>query len=140
MMIMTTQRSDEHHEESISSPIIGGAANKVEPIYQRRFPFQLHDMLRDSKKNGFEDVCCWLPCGTAFKILDQNLFEEYIMPGYFKMSKYGSFQRQLNLYEFRRVRRGPKKGKNKMCVVVVSRVILLFCLEAHGVFRLATYY
>ncbi len=133
---MTNRRSD-GHEESISTII--GAASMVEPINQRRFPSQLHDMLRDSTKNRFEDVGCWLPCGTAFNILDQILFAEYIMPGYFNMSKYGSFQRQLNLYDFRRVRRGPKKGKNKICVVVVGLYLCLAWKLAHGVFRLATY-
>jgi hypothetical protein len=110
-MIMTT-KSPEH----ASSSMLAAARSKTtEPMCQLRFPFQLHDMLSDANNNGFEDVVSWLPCGTVFKILDQDWFEKYMMPAYFSMSKYGSFQRQLNLYEFRRVRRGPNKGKNMVC-------------------------
>lgn len=37
-------------------------------------------------------------------------FAEHVMPKYFRMSRYSSFQRQLNLYEFQRVTDGPDKG------------------------------
>jgi hypothetical protein len=96
-------------DRNTSTSAILAAASKMEPIRQLRFPFQLHDMLRDATKNGFVDVVSWLPCGTGFKVFDQHLFEEFIMPGYFAMSKYKSFLRQLNLYQFRRLQPGTRQ-------------------------------
>jgi HSF-type DNA-binding len=32
------------------------------------------------------------------------------MPLHFRMSRYSSFQRQLNLYDFQRITEGPDKG------------------------------
>jgi hypothetical protein len=82
-----------------------------------RFPFRLHDMLLDATKNGFEDVIGWLPSGTAFQIIDQDLFEEYILQAYFDMTKYKSFQRQLNLYRFQLIRRSTDISQSKNLVV-----------------------
>jgi hypothetical protein len=82
-----------------------------------RFPFRLHDMLLDATKNGFEDVIGWLPSGTAFQIVDQELFEEYILQAYFDMTKYKSFQRQLNLYRFQLKRSATDKSQSEKLVV-----------------------
>lgn len=73
---------------------------------QLRFPFQLHDMLQDAPKKGFEDVISWLPSGKSFKIHDQTLFQSSILPAYFSMRKYKSFQRQLHWYAFTRTSKG----------------------------------
>jgi hypothetical protein len=67
-------------------------------------------MLQDATKNGFEHIVSWLPCGTAFKVFDQDLFEEFIIPGYFTMSKYKSFIRQLNFYQFRMFQPGKREN------------------------------
>jgi hypothetical protein len=101
--------ADKRPERSNTSiKAILAATKKAEPICQLRFPYQLYDMLRDATKNGFDDVVSWLPCGTAFKVFDQHLFEELIMPVYFKMSNFKSFLRQLNFYQFQRLQPGTR--------------------------------
>jgi hypothetical protein len=74
------------------------------------FPTKLHRVLQDSKREGFEHIVSWIHGGTAFKVHDVNHFMERIMPIYFDQSKFESFRRQLNLYGFTRVTRGPSRG------------------------------
>jgi hypothetical protein len=93
------------------NPCISVPLNDDVQVYQLRFPFQLHEMLQDAQKKGFEDVIAWLPCGTAFKIHNQALFQKEILPAYFSMKKYKSFQRQLHWYTFHRATRGFNNGK-----------------------------
>lgn len=46
------------------------------------------------------------------------------MPKYFRMSRFSSFQRQLNLYDFQRVTEGPDKGAYYHELFVQGRPIL----------------
>jgi hypothetical protein len=59
------------------------------------FPFKLHRMLRDSKKENTEHIVSWSPDGESFKIYNQELFVSEVMPKYFKQTKYRSFQRMV---------------------------------------------
>ncbi len=74
------------------------------------FPSKLHRMLQDAKREGFEHIVSWIHGGTAFKVHDVSSFMKEIMPIYFDQSKFESFRRQLNLYGFTRVTRGPSRG------------------------------
>jgi hypothetical protein len=62
------------------------------------FPSKLFQMLEN---NTNSEVFGWLSNGQSFGIFDQARFAE-ILPVYFKHKKLSSFQRQLNLYGFRR--------------------------------------
>jgi hypothetical protein len=74
------------------------------------FPRKLHAMLEATSKNNLEDVAAWQPGGKSFKVIQPQRFATEIMLTYFNQSKYRSFQRQLNIYGFRRVQHGPNKG------------------------------
>jgi hypothetical protein len=50
------------------------------------------------------DIVSWLPHGMAFRIHKPKAFAEHVMPKYFNKTKYRSFQRQLQIYGFRRVK------------------------------------
>ena len=78
---------------------------------QESFPWKVHDMLRQVKLNNQEHIVSWDFNGRALKVHDPQAFASEILPAYFLHStKWESFQRQLNLYGFTRISRGPQKG------------------------------
>lgn len=68
------------------------------------FPFKLHSILGSAGSSGQESIISWLPSGKAFKIHKPKEFADVIMPQYFNQTKYRSFQRQLYIYGFDRVK------------------------------------
>lgn len=74
------------------------------------FPQKLHFLLQQAEKEGFDHIISWVNDGAAFKVHDSKAFLEKVMPNYFDQSKFESFRRQLNLYGFQRVSRGPSRG------------------------------
>lgn len=74
------------------------------------FTLKLHACLDDARFQGFEQIISW-ETDSLFKVHDVDAFAKIIMPRYFKsQTKYKSFQRQLNLYEFERITSGVLKG------------------------------
>jgi len=53
----------------------------------------------------------WCDDGKSFEIINLSEFEMKVLPSYFNLDKLRSFYRQLNLYEFERVRRVCRAGK-----------------------------
>ncbi|KAF0689092.1 Aste57867_19364 [Aphanomyces stellatus] len=47
-------------------------------------------------------IISWANGGSSIQILDTDRMAQYILPKYFKHSKYASFQRQLNYFGFRK--------------------------------------
>ena len=70
------------------------------------FPDKLMDML-DKESVLHPDIISWCSHGRAFIVRKPKVFTSDIMGEYFKQSKLTSFQRQLNLYGFRRITQGP---------------------------------
>mmetsp|Transcript_12231 Transcript_12231/g.17401 ORF Transcript_12231/g.17401 Transcript_12231/m.17401 type:complete len:248 (-) Transcript_12231:149-892(-) len=78
----------------------------------QQFPRRLYEMLESESKLAstlpdHQHVISWSASGKAFGILDVNLFTSRVLSKYFRTSKFSSFQRNLNLYGFSKVRRGP---------------------------------
>lgn len=71
------------------------------------FQFKLHSLLDE---NRFDLVISWQPHGRSFVVHKPVDFVQNVMPMYFNQTKYASFQRQLNLYGFRRITHGRDKG------------------------------
>ena len=67
------------------------------------FPIALYNMLDTVDKLGLSHIVSWQPHGRAFSVHAPKAFVEQVMPLFFRQSKISSFQRQLNLYGFRRL-------------------------------------
>lgn len=78
----------------------------------QQFPRRLYEMLQSEAElartdANHKDIITWSESGKAFRILNVALFSSEVLPKYFRTSKFSSFQRNLNLYGFSKVRRGP---------------------------------
>lgn len=58
-------------------------------------------MLEDT---SFSNVVAWGPHGDCFVVKDMNEFTKSILPRMFKHSNFASFVRQLNKYDFHKVK------------------------------------
>ncbi|KAF7796979.1 hypothetical protein EIP86_008168 [Pleurotus ostreatoroseus] len=65
------------------------------------FVKKLYKMLEDT---SFADVVSWGPQGDCFVVKDMNEFTKSILPRMFKHSNFASFVRQLNKYDFHKVK------------------------------------
>ena len=63
-----------------------------------------------TSNHEFDQAISFVAQGTAFQIHDARIFETEIMPLYFSSTRMSSFQRQLNIYGFERIERGPYRG------------------------------
>jgi hypothetical protein len=74
-----------------------------------QFPFRLHNMLDDAERTGHSHIVSWSPGGESFKIhLPKQLIN--VLQKYFRQSKFKSFLRQLQGYDFKRITRGKDQG------------------------------
>mmetsp|Transcript_20774 Transcript_20774/g.23267 ORF Transcript_20774/g.23267 Transcript_20774/m.23267 type:complete len:259 (-) Transcript_20774:200-976(-) len=78
----------------------------------QQFPRRLYEMLEGESNLAeaspeYNKIIMWSDSGKAFGILDVQLFASQVLPKYFRTNKFSSFQRNLNLYGFSKVRRGP---------------------------------
>ncbi|KAE9299899.1 hypothetical protein PF008_g23137 [Phytophthora fragariae] len=84
---------------TVSSPA-SSPASSASPPPREVAPFlkSLRRMLQDES----DAVLRWTPDGRAFEIHDMDEMMARVLPKYFKHSKYTSFQRQLNYFNFRK--------------------------------------
>lgn len=70
------------------------------------FPEKLYIILENSSIESAQ----WAENGICFRIVNEEVFLDKVMPQYFKQTKMTSFQRQLNSYGFRKISRGGESG------------------------------
>jgi HSF-type DNA-binding len=100
-----------------------------------KFPFKLHHILSEAERLGFVHIIGWTPAGDGFRVYEPKSFARTIMPKYFGMSHYKSFQRQLSLYSFKRATEGVNRGKyassTEHCRTEIGSVPHFVCKIGH---------
>ena len=92
-----------------------------------KFPWRLHHVLAVAEANGQEAIISWLPSGCAFRVHDREAFVRGLMKSHFNQNTFKSFQRQLNLWGFQRIKNGRGayhhpffvKGFPEMCRLMI---------------------
>ncbi|KAM3137986.1 hypothetical protein pb186bvf_009881 [Paramecium bursaria] len=65
------------------------------------FITKLYSILEDQVNNH---IIQWSPAGDAFILVNQELLESKVLSRHFKHNHYSSFLRQLNMYDFQKIR------------------------------------
>ncbi|KAG0441159.1 Transcription factor SKN7 [Dictyocoela muelleri] len=65
------------------------------------FVEKLYDILEDE---SCKQYICWHPDSTSFIIIDPSEFAKVVLPQYFKHNNLSSFVRQLNKYDFHKIK------------------------------------
>ncbi|KAJ1018827.1 hypothetical protein NDA16_004632 [Ustilago loliicola] len=84
----------------------GGDATQTANKGTSDFVKKLFSML-DGK--AYESVVAWSPSGETFIVKDMNDFTKHVLPRNFRHSNFASFVRQLNKYDFHKVK-NPEDG------------------------------
>jgi len=121
----TTTKSKKMPRSTLASrrPALAFKGPTPEVAQQLRFPWKLHLLLErceyEHQQKRIAAVTdnspvldmpiSWLPCGKAFKVHDKERFVQEIMPSFFGTQSFKTFQRNLNLWGFTRVSKGPQK-------------------------------
>jgi hypothetical protein len=77
------------------------------PGSQRQFVGKLVEILNDMSNSN---LISWNQSGTSFIVKDTETFSQVILPKYFKTNNFNSFVRQLNMYNFHKVKNANSKG------------------------------
>ncbi|KAI0123716.1 response regulator-like protein [Xylariales sp. AK1849] len=73
------------------------------------FVRKLYKMLEDP---AYSEVVRWGNDGDSFVVLENEKFTKTILPKHFKHSNFASFVRQLNKYDFHKVRQNEENGQS----------------------------
>ena len=110
--VQNEQQRKQQQSEAVSSTKSWDGIGNPDIHLPESFPVKLHRILCELEKvPGGTNIACFLPHGRAFMIRDIQMFEASVMKKYYRrMSRFASFQRQLNLYDFQRIHKGIDKG------------------------------
>ncbi|QLL32479.1 hypothetical protein HG536_0C06480 [Torulaspora globosa] len=61
------------------------------------------------ERGEYPDIVRWTESGDSFVVLDTGKFTTQILPNHFKHSNFASFVRQLNKYDFHKVKKTPEE-------------------------------
>ncbi|KXN87180.1 Transcription factor prr1 [Leucoagaricus sp. SymC.cos] len=91
----------EQQQTQMSQPRESSTAHDDPMPSTSDFVKKLYKMLEDP---SFQSVVSWGPQGDCFVVKDMNEFTKSILPRMFKHSNFASFVRQLNKYDFHKVK------------------------------------
>ena len=71
-------------------------SKKVDRELRQPFPVKVYEMLENADEKQFSHIVSWNEVGTGFMVHNKDLFTKEIVPHYFNLTKYKSFQRQVS--------------------------------------------
>ncbi|KAL7466263.1 hypothetical protein ACHAXS_006554 [Conticribra weissflogii] len=74
---------------------------------QQSFPVTLHDILSSEK---YASAIVWMPHGRSWKVVDQKMFKNEVLPAVFNHCSTSSFMRQVTNWNFTKIAHGVDKG------------------------------
>jgi hypothetical protein len=91
--------SGDDGDEQANSPTIDTIIINNKELRQP-FPVKVYEMLEDADRpeKNFSHIVSWNPIGNGFKVHNKDCFTKEIVPHYFNLTKYKSFQRQVSSY------------------------------------------
>jgi len=101
-----TEETKQFLEKSIPLP----KKKKRRRYRHENFPQKLYRLLDEVEHAGRGNIVSFTESGAAFRVHNPDIFSSEIAPHYFRLRRYHSFQRQLNLYGFERILNGPEAG------------------------------
>jgi len=90
------------------------------------FPIKLHEMLNSVEEEGLSHIVSWQPHGRCFIIRKSEEFEKQLLERFFGVTKKSSFQRQLNMYGFKRITQGNDAGSYYHELFLRGKVFLAY--------------
>ncbi|KAK0549191.1 kinase-regulated stress-responsive transcription factor skn7 [Tilletia horrida] len=78
-----------------------GASDFVKKLFTLRSGSSRSSMLEDEL---YEPIVSWTPAGDSFVVKNMNDFTKHVLPRHFRHSNFASFVRQLNKYDFHKVK------------------------------------
>lgn len=97
---------DEDHDENDDGEI--AKKSRVQQKGASEFVKKLFRMLDDT---SYSTIVSWSPSGDSFIVRDMNDFTKYVLPRHFRHSNFASFVRQLNKYDFHKVKKEGGEGQ-----------------------------
>lgn len=65
---------------------------------------------------SYQKIVCWGPQGDIFVVKDMAEFTKHVLPKMFKHSNFASFVRQLNKYDFHKVKKTDESYGEHVCL------------------------
>mmetsp|Transcript_4153 Transcript_4153/g.8377 ORF Transcript_4153/g.8377 Transcript_4153/m.8377 type:complete len:398 (-) Transcript_4153:61-1254(-) len=90
-------------EQPLEEENLGPPRRKKRKYDHESFPEKLHRLIIEAAISRKDHIIRYTTDGTRFQILHTKLFEDEILPHYFRHNRISSFKRLLRMYGFRRV-------------------------------------
>jgi len=111
--------------ESAAGAFDGPPPSQEHQKFVPAFVAKLYEIVDDASCNP---VISWTAEGTSFVVLNPDVFQNELLPKYFKHNNFSSFVRQLNLYNFKKLGK-PNYWEFKHDFFIRGQPDLLQCIR-----------